>query len=131
MTSPTNPLSGRNFQDESGNRIAPGEKLGEGGEAVVYDVNGNPGSVMKIWHLDKRPEDAEVKLRYLIRNPVEPGLEANWRIAWPQHMVTENRVIVGFTMPKLDRGSWEPIVNYYNRLRGREHWRGPRSHVAH
>ena len=117
MTSPTNPLSGRNFQDESGNRIAPGEKLGEGGEAVVYDVNGNPGSVMKIWHLDKRPEDAEVKLRYLIRNPVEPGLEASWRIAWPQHMVTENRVIVGFTMPKLDRGSWEPIVNYYNRLR--------------
>ena len=55
MASSTNPLAGRNFQDEAGTRITPGEKLGEGGEGVVHRVEGQPGSVMKIWHPGRTP----------------------------------------------------------------------------
>ncbi len=82
----------------------------------MHLVDGDPGSVMKIWHPGKTPQDADVKIRHLVNNPVRPELGATWHITWPQHMVTENGVIVGYTMPTLDPGeSWEPIVEYYNR----------------
>lgn len=110
------PPSNRRFQDEAGNRIVPGEKLGEGGEGAVYLVEGDPGSVVKIWHPGRTPQDADAKLRHLLRNPVEPDLGATWQITWPQHLVQENGVTVGYTMPLLDpSASWEPIVEYYNR----------------
>lgn len=106
----------RRFHDESGNRVAPGQKLGEGGEGAVYLVEGDSGSVMKIWHPDRTPQDADAKLRHMIANPVEPDLGATWQIAWPQHLVQESGVTVGYTMPLLDSSaSWEPIVEYYNR----------------
>ena len=116
MTSPGNPLAGRRFVDEAGSSIVPDRKLGEGGEGAVYLVAGDPGSVMKIWHPGRTPQDADAKLRHLLRNPVEPDLGATWQIAWPRHLVQENGVTVGYTMPLLDPGaSWEPIVEYYNR----------------
>ena len=116
MASSTNPLAGRNFQDETGARIVPGEKLGEGGEGVVHLVDGQPGSVMKVWHPGRTPQDADLKIRHLINNPVGPELGETWQITWPQHMVIENRVLVGYTMPRLDDlEEWEPIVEYYNR----------------
>ena len=116
MTSSGNPLAGRRFVDEAGNPVVPGRKLGEGGEGAVFLVEGDDGSVMKIWHPGRTPQDADAKLRHLLRNPVEPDLGATWQITWPQRMVMENGVIAGYTMPLLDpSASWEPIVEYYNR----------------
>ncbi len=116
MASATSSPRNRRFHDETGNRITPGRKLGEGGEGAVFLVSGQPGSVMKIWHPGKTPQDAEAKLSHLVRNPVRPELGASWHITWPQHTVRENGVTVGYTMPILDPGqSWEPIVEYYNR----------------
>ena len=116
MTSPVPPLPNRRFQDESGASIAPGRKLGEGGEGAVYLVNDRPGSVMKIWHPGKTPPDADAKLRHMVQAPVKPDLGSAWLITWPQRLVKENGVTVGFTMPILDPNqSWESIVEYYNR----------------
>ncbi len=116
MTTSTNPLASRRFVDENGNPIVPGRKLGEGGEGVVHLVDGDPGAVAKIWHPGKTPQDAEAKIRYLVRNPVTPELGVTWHITWPQHEVRESGIIVGYTMPTLNPGeSWEPIVEYYNR----------------
>ena len=56
MGSAASTLSHRRFKDESGTRIAPGRKLGQGGEGSVYVVNDRPGSVMKIWHPGKTPQ---------------------------------------------------------------------------
>lgn len=95
MASSTDPLAGRNFQDENGTPIVPGEKLGEGGEGVVHLVDGQPGSVMKIWHPGRTPEDAETKIHHLVNNPVGPELGETWHITWPQHAVLENGVIAG------------------------------------
>lgn len=112
MVSPVN----RRFHDEAGKRITPGRKLGEGGEGSVFLIDGQPGSVMKIWHPGRTPQDAEAKLNHLVRSPVHPDLGASWHITWPQHLVRENGATVGYTMPILDPGqSWEPIVEYYNR----------------
>ncbi len=116
MASATSSLGNRRFHDETGNRITPGNKIGEGGEGAVFLVNGQPGSVMKIWHPGRTPQDAEAKLSHLARNPVRPDLGDSWHITWPQHLVKENGVTVGYTMPILDPSqSWEPIVEYYNR----------------
>ena len=120
MTSPANPLPGRNFYDETGVSIVPGPKLGEGGEGVVYLVEGDPGSVMKIWHPGRTPQDATAKIRHMVKNPVRPELGASWYITWPQRVVMEKRVIVGYTMPILaPEEEWNPIVEYYNRLAAR------------
>ena len=116
MTTSANPLAGRNFRDETGAPVMPGYKLGEGGEGVVHLVEGDSNSVMKIWHPGRSPQDADVKIRHMVNNPVQPELGATWHITWPQHMVLENGGIAGYTMPILNPGeSWEPIVEYYNR----------------
>ena len=107
------PVNNRRFVDEAGNPIVPGQMLGEGGEGRVYRVDGQSNSVMKIWRPGKTPQDAEVKIRYLTGNPVKPDPRETWLITWPEHLVKENGVTVGYTMPMLDP-SWEPIVKYYN-----------------
>ena len=83
MISSTPPLHNRRFQDESGASIAPGRKLGEGGEGAVYAVNDRPGSVMKIWHPGKTPPDADAKLRHMVQAPVKPDLGSAWLITAP------------------------------------------------
>ncbi len=116
MASSTSILAGRDFRDERGNRIVPGKELGKGGEGVVHRVNDRPDSVVKIWHPDKVPPNAYAKIQHMVENPVEPGPRETWRITWPQHLVLEKGVIVGYMMPLLDRKKeeWEPIVAYYN-----------------
>ncbi len=116
MTTPTNPLAYRRFVDEAGNPVVPGRKLGEGGEGIVCEVEGDPGSVVKIWHPGKTPRDAYAKIRHLVNNPVSPDLGVTWHIAWPQRMVMESGTIAGYTMPILNEAeNWEAIVDYYNR----------------
>ena len=116
MATPANPLAGRRFEDEAGNPVVPGGKLGEGGEGVVHLVDGDPGSVVKIWHPGRTPQDADAKIPHMVSNPVAPDLGATWHITWPQRMVMENGIIVGYTMPELNRAeNWEAIVEYYNR----------------
>ena len=120
MQTSANPLAGRRFVDEAGNPIVPGRKLGEGGEGVVHLVDDDPGSVVKIWHPGRTPQDADTKIRRLVNNPVTPELGVTWQIAWPRHEVRESGIIVGYTMPTLNPDeSWEPIVEYYNRRAAR------------
>ena len=115
MTTGSNPFAGRRFQDENGNPIVPGKQIGVGGGGTVCDVDGQPNSVVKIWHSDTIPEDADIKIRYMVNNPVTPELGANWRITWPQHAVFENGAIAGYIMPKLDYTlPWVAIIEYYN-----------------
>ncbi len=115
MASQTNPLAGRRFVDEAGNAVVPGRQLGAGGEGTVYEIDGQPGTVVKIWHQGQIPDDVDIKFRHMVNNPVTPELGANWRITWPQSLVTESGDIVGYTMPRLDYTlPWIPIISYYN-----------------
>ena len=120
MATAPHPLAGRSFQDESGAPIVPGRRLGEGGEGVVCLVDGDPNSVMKIWHDGRTPQNAEEKLPYLVSHRVAPELGATWHITWPQQQVFESGVLVGYTMPALNPDEhWESIVEYYNRQMAR------------
>ena len=132
MTTPANPLAGRNFQDETGAPVVPGNRLGGGGEGVVYEVAGDPGSVVKIWRSERwdpdpvtgevktTTEEDEAKLRYMVSHPVGPELGETWRITWPRRLLLENGVIAGYTMPILASSEqWEEIVEYYNRRMAR------------
>ena len=116
MASPTSPLANRRFQDEIGNRIVPGVKLGEGGEGTVYLV---PGST-QFCHEDLASRQNAAGCRRQARppgkQPCQTCLGAAWKITWPQYLLRENGVTASFTMSILDPSqSWEPIVEYYNR----------------
>ena len=112
--------SGHRYRDEAGNPVVPGQKLGEGSEGAVYLVDGQPGSVVKIWHPDRIPPDADARIRYMINNPVIPDFGPAWRITWPQRMVMENGGIAGYILPMLDYTlPWAPIIEYYNRIAAR------------
>ena len=92
-------------------------------------VDGQPESVVKIWHRGQEPQDADAKFRYMTANRVAPEPGATWRIAWPQHLGTENGASSGYTMPYFKRNlgrnnrdpdSWELIIEYYNRKQAGE-----------
>ena len=121
MTTPASP-AGRDFRDEAGNPIVPGRQIGVGGEGTIYLVDGQPGSVMKIWHPDETPDEADAKIAYLVKNPVKPDLGATWSITWPESAVKEGGVIVGYTMPiyQGDPGEWVSMEQYYVRRSVRE-----------
>ena len=108
------PASNR-YQDEAGNPIVPGRKLGEGGEGAVYLLDGAPGSVVKIWHPDRIPLDADARIWHMVNNPVTPGPGVAWSVSWPQRMVMENGAIAGYTMPILAPSeAWASIIEYAN-----------------
>ena len=128
MTTPRNPLAGRNFQDETGAPVRPGNRIAGGGEGVVYHVEGDPTSVVKIWHSSRwdpdpktgtpktTKEEDEAKLRYIVSHPVGPAPGETWHITWPRHLVLENGAIAGYTMPYLPQNEhWEEMIQYYSR----------------
>lgn len=131
--------AGHRYRDETGNPIALGQKLGEGGEGAVYLVDNQPGSVAKIWHPDRIPSDADARIRNMMTNPVTPGPGAAWRLAWPTHLVIDrgadaDGATVGYTSPHLDLDLdpyWTPLwIRVVEANRGRELPMADRVHVA-
>lgn len=71
--------------------------LGEGGEGAVYTTD-HPDLVVKIY---KKPNDVkERKIRSMLRKPLEPRADGtHLLIAWPQDILYENGIFVGYAMP--------------------------------
>jgi DNA-binding helix-hairpin-helix protein with protein kinase domain len=81
------------FRDLSGNTIQLARRLGAGGEAEVFAIEGNDALVAKIYKL---PSSArERKLHAMIQNPpVDPTLAAGHRsICWPKLSSTIREII--------------------------------------
>lgn len=81
----------------SGKRIKLVKELAKGGEGTVYTTD-DPTLVAKIYH---KPDAAiEQKLRCMLRHPLEPKADGvHLLIAWPQAVLYENDVFVGYAMP--------------------------------
>lgn len=73
------------------------KELGRGGEGTVYTTN-DPDLVIKIY---KNPTDVmERKLQCMIRNPLKARADGeHLLIAWPQDVIYENGVFIGYAMP--------------------------------
>lgn len=87
------------FYDSSGKEISLGTQIGRGGEGTVFEVNGDPESVAKIYH---QPPDAERadKLRWM-SSLDDPQLR---RVsAWIVEVILDrpDGDVVGFMMPRV------------------------------
>jgi DNA-binding helix-hairpin-helix protein with protein kinase domain len=102
--------------DHTGRAIQLGAKLGVGGEAAVFELAGQPGSVAKLYHAAPSARRA-AKLSHMVQvaNP-----ELLRVAAWPQHTLHEvSGRVVGFAMPKMT-GFKELHLLYGTQSRRRE-----------
>ncbi len=79
--------------------IVLGDKIGGGGEGTVYDIQGQPDLVAKLYHEIPAPEKAD-KLMAMARL----GTEGLFRIsAWPVDVLRDepNGNVIGFVMNKI------------------------------
>ena len=94
--------------------ITLGKELGAGGEGSVYDVRGNSGIVVKIYHPERRTSNVFRKLDLMIQYPPRTEDEHNGHlyVAWPKHLVYDSADnAVGFVMPKVSKKN--SLFDYY------------------
>lgn len=81
----------------SGKPVKLMKELAKGGEGTVFTTD-NPALVAKIYH--KPNPEVEKKLLCMLRHPLEPKADGvHLLIAWPQAVLYEAGVFVGYTMP--------------------------------
>lgn len=103
------------YQDQNGRPIIAGKKLGQGGEASVYLITGEPNSVLKVYIPEKRGY-YEPRLTEMIAHPPEDQTRSlnppHISITWAEKMVFENKKFIGFTMPIIKKAP--DIFNVYS-----------------
>lgn len=89
-----------------GTRYTTQQQLGAGGEGSVYSVSGYNGLVAKIYKPDRFKTSSdratmERKLKAMIGMNIKYMIDGTARFAWPQDILYENNVMVGFIMPEI------------------------------
>jgi DNA-binding helix-hairpin-helix protein with protein kinase domain len=108
MTKPTVPI----YTESNGNRIKIGKRLGKGGEGSVYEVQGKPGTVLKIYH--KYDDERSKKISLMTKLKNERLLKYT---AWPSEPVQdESGKVIGFLMPAATGKEVHLLYSPKNRL---------------
>lgn len=94
--------------------IILGEKIGQGGEAAVYKVEGHRSLLAKVFEPEPRPNYAN-KLTWMMayppRNPTHSAHHAS--LAWPVELLYgSNKRLVGYLMPYIRQSV--PVLNVFN-----------------
>ena len=89
-----------------GTRYTTVMQLGSGGEGTVYSLSGYAGIVAKIYKADRfhNSNDRNImerKLKAMLSMNVEYIVDGIARFSWPQDILYENDVMVGFIMPEI------------------------------
>jgi hypothetical protein len=84
-----------------------GLEIGAGGEAVVYEVPGDPALVAKVYH--QPTIERARKLTLMLANP--PRMPAGTSIAWPADLLLGASGFAGFVMP---RAEGPRLFEFYN-----------------
>lgn len=97
------------FKGKSGKTYTAVEPpLGKGGEGTVYEVEGMPGYVLKIYASEKRNEERLHKLTAMLASPLPD--DAISQVTWPVDIVSENRAFMGYVMPKAAGGEELEVI---------------------
>src|SRR5262245_44169053 len=103
------------LRDLSGNTVPLGRRVGAGGEAEVFSIEGDESVVAKIYKLPS--PDRERKLLAMIENPpVDPTLDTGHRsICWPETLLYDSRnQFAGFLMSRIDFTTNRQLLAFYN-----------------
>lgn len=90
-----------------GTRYITVKQLGAGGEGVVYTLSGYDGIVAKIYKSDRfhnsnERNTMERKLKAMLSMNVSYIIDGIARFSWPEDILYENDVMVGFIMPEIN-----------------------------
>ena len=97
------------FKGKSGRAYTDVEPpLGKGGEGTVYEVEGMPGYVLKIYAPEKRNEERLDKLTAMLASPLPD--DAISQVTWPVDIVSLNRAFMGYVMPKAAGGEELEVI---------------------
>ena len=94
--------------------VAANRRLGAGGEAEVFEVEGRPKLAYKKYRVPSAARAA--KLRVMLASPPD-GVDAGGHvaIAWPRELVVgPGGVVEGFLMPRIDLTATVPLFQVYN-----------------
>jgi serine/threonine protein kinase len=106
--------------DERRRPVRLGHTIGQGGEAAVYQVEGRPELLAKIFVPGPRP-NYEDKLAWMIAHPPENPTQAlnHASLAWPLEMLYgEDRTLKGYLMPYI-RQAVPALIAFNPRRRAR------------
>lgn len=83
-----------------------GQVLGQGGEGSIYEIDGKPDLVAKIYSAAKfrtsSRSELKEKIQTMIAQPVDPYINGVLTVAWPQDILSDKQgAFVGFTMPRV------------------------------
>lgn len=88
----------------------------KGGEGSVFDVEGNPGIVLKVYHDTNKPAD---KIIELMKQAKDWDHEfKKWTVAPMDCVFDENRVFVGYIMKKFN-GDFKSLAEVYDMDEGK------------
>ena len=110
------------FTNAQGQPVTPGQEIGRGGEATIYQIKEMPGLLAKIYHKTARPGYQE-KLGWMQANPPhDPTLaQGHASIAWPLDLVLNRRgQLAGYVMPCILNAS--SLLDVFNPRRGFRTW---------
>lgn len=97
------------FKGKSGRTYTAVEPpLGKGGEGTVYEVEGMPGYVLKIYAPEKRNEERLHKLTAMLASPLPD--DAISQVTWPVDIVSLNKAFMGYVMPKAAGGEELEVI---------------------
>ena len=88
--------------DSQGNLVGLGNRIGKGGEGNVYEVDGDPSVVAKIYHKTPLTEDQFSKLNWMVQKRTASISKI---AAWPEGILRDRRgnEPCGLLMPKVDK----------------------------
>lgn len=96
--------------------VTLGREIGEGGEAQVYEIEGETGRLAKIYK-QTPTAGATAKLTWMLAHPPEDSSQTHASIAWPLALLyDEANKFAGYLMPRIQGAV--PLLNVFNpRLR--------------
>ena len=95
------------YKSSSGKIYMLGKQLGDGGEGIVNEIQGENSKVAKIYRADRFKTDQdrftmERKLKAMLDMNISVYVDGKLRLAWPLDILYENGSMVGFVMPKIN-----------------------------
>ena len=95
------------YTSYSGKKYILGSELGEGGEGIVYDIQGDSEVVAKIYKENKFKSSndrltMDRKLKTMIKMNIPVIIDGSLRLAWPLDILYDKDLLVGLVMPKIN-----------------------------
>ena len=93
----------RTLYGKKGTTYQLGEKIGAGGEGTVFKISSEHGKVAKVFHDGKyNPDVMRRKIETMISMSIKPVVDGNLRMAWPEDILLDGDMFVGYVMPLVE-----------------------------